>query len=155
MSAALATPAPSPAHAGPWSPPAITRRALADLTETAETMHAQQREAYQIQHALLRLAAQYRQQGASLPADAVLSVLRRLPGLGDYDPMADFERRCADPRYWPSPAVAPAQCDPPLETTEQARRRKRDERLRGLILDLIAEPLGKLIGDIIDARLGK
>lgn len=78
---------------GPWAPAALTRRAMADLTAIAEAMYARRRAPHQIGDALLRQAELHRQDGAELPADVVLCVLRQLPGLAGYDPLADWQQR--------------------------------------------------------------
>jgi len=81
---------------GPFLPAALASRALADLAAIAEAMHARRRDPHEIAHALLRSAALHRQAGAALPANIVLVTLRQLPGLSDYDPLADWGERWAD-----------------------------------------------------------
>lgn len=81
---ASAAPTYQPSSAGPWSPSVLTRRALSWLQEHAEAMHRQGREPREIETALARQAALWRQYGAPLPDGTALSIVRQLPGLSHW-----------------------------------------------------------------------
>jgi hypothetical protein len=54
-------------------------------------MQARQRDPHEILHVLLRQAILWRDYGAPLPANAALAVLQQLPGLANYDPLAEWQ----------------------------------------------------------------
>jgi hypothetical protein len=60
--------------------------ALRDLLELAEAMHGRHREPREIEQALARQAALWRQLGANLFENIAREIVRRLPGLDGWNP---------------------------------------------------------------------
>src|SRR5262245_52004764 len=103
---------------GPWAPARLGQRALADLRETAERLDALDRPTYDVLMALLRRAQLYRQLGSDLPSDITLRTLRQLPGLSEYDPLANWQKRMRH-----LPAHVADTIEMPCDVERERRRR--------------------------------
>jgi hypothetical protein len=76
---------------GSWSGRRLGEKALTDLREQAKLLFSCGVPPYEVSHAVLRLAELHRQFGADLPPDITLQVMRELPGLAEWNPLADWQ----------------------------------------------------------------
>lgn len=109
---------------GPWSPRIRRERALQELSELSELLAARGQPPLQICLGVLYRAEQLGATGAELPPDLPVQLVRRLPGLRHFDPLADWQESLQF-----LPADAADTIDPP--TRMIVRRRRRAHALGG------------------------
>ena len=97
----------------------LRRRAETELRELAMQLHADGAHPLDVLLEVGRLAAQLRQSGSPLPAEAALAAVRGLPELSTFDPLDSWVQRLGE-----SDADALAESiDLPAEQEQDRRRR--------------------------------
>jgi hypothetical protein len=123
---------------GPWSAEAERRRALDDMRVIAKAMSERQRDPSEILHMLLRQAALWRQTGAPVNAETPLAIMRQLPGLADYDPIAAWQESL---RGTGAELVAGLD-DPDGDEAEDVRRQEAERALDMVVINWFLRHLG-------------